>query len=199
VQFDEVVRRRRMTRHFDPRPIEPEIVDRLLAAALRAPAAGNAQGRDFVVLEGAGQTARYWTAVTDAGWRRRAPRYPGLSRAPVIVLPYVDPQAYADRYAESDKATTGSGLDSWPVPFWLVDAAFAVMTLLLGATDAGLGSAFLGNFRGDTELRAVLGVPDGPVWLGAVLLGERAFPDPPTRSARRPRRSFDEAVHRDGW
>jgi nitroreductase len=199
VQFDEVVRRRRMTRHFDPQPLEPEIVDHLLAAALRAPAAGNAQGRDFVVLEGAEQTARYWETATDTDWRRRAPRYPGLSKAPVIVLPYVDPQAYADRYAEADKAATGTAPDSWPVPFWMVDAAFAVMTLLLGAEDAGLGSAFLGNFRGDAGLRAELGVPEGPVWLGAVLLGRRALPDPPTRSARRSRRSFDEAVHRNGW
>ncbi|MBV8462572.1 MAG: nitroreductase family protein, partial [Acidimicrobiales bacterium] len=52
MQFDEVVRRRRMTRNFDPEPLDPAIVDRLLATALRAPAAGNTQGRDFVILEG---------------------------------------------------------------------------------------------------------------------------------------------------
>ena len=129
----------------------------------------------------------------------RSPRYPGLSKAPVIVLPYVDPQAYADRYAEPDKAGDGSDPNRWPVPFWLVDGAFAVMTLLLGAGDAGLGAAFLGNFRGDVRLREALGVPERSVWLGAVLLGSPARPDPPTRSALRPRRPFDDCVHRGSW
>ncbi len=190
-----------MTRHFDPRPIDRHTVDRLLAAALRAPAAGNTQGRDFVVLEGPGQTTRYWQATTDADWRQRSRRYPGMSKAPVIVLPYVDPQAYTDRYGEKDKAGAGVDRDPvhWPVPFWLVDGAFAVMTVLFGARDAGLGAAFLGNFRGDSDLRSALGVPDRPVWLGAVLLGEAAHPDPPTRSALRSRRPFDDCVHRGGW
>ncbi len=188
-----------MTRNFDPRPIDPEVIDRLLAAALRAPAAGNAQGRDFVVLEGPEQTAGYWEAVTDADWRDRSSRYPGLSKAPVVVLPYVDPQAYADRYAEPDKAGSGSDPNRWPVPFWLVDGAFAVMTLLLGAGDADLGAAFLGNFRGDARLRQALGAPERRVWLGAVLLGSPAHPDPLTRSALRPRRPFRDCVHRGSW
>jgi nitroreductase len=188
-----------MTRNFDPGPIDRGEVDRLLATALRAPAAGNAQGRDFVVLEGPEQTARYWQAVTDAAWRGRSRRFGGLSQAPVVILAYVDPQAYADRYAEPDKAGAGSVPDGWPVPFWLVDAAFSVMTLLYGACDAGLGAAFLGNFRGDAELRSALGVPEGRVWLGAVLLGEPAAPDPPTRSSARPRRPFEDCVHRGGW
>lgn len=199
VHFDEVVRRRHMTRNFDPQPIDKDVVNRLLAAALRAPAAGNAQGRDFVLLDGPDQTALYWRAVTDAEWRRRSRRYEGLSKAPVIVLVYVDPQAYIDRYGEADKAGGGSDPAAWPVPFWLVDAAFAVMTLLLGASDAGLGAAFLGNFRGEAELRAILGVPDGPAWVGAVLLGEADRPDPSTRSALRSRRPFDDCVHRGAW
>jgi len=199
MQFDEVVRRRRMTRNFEPRPLERGVVDGLLAAALRAPSAGNAQGRDLVLLEGPDQTARYWQATTDDGWRQRSARYAGLSRAPVVVLCYADPDAYAGRYAEPDKAAAGSDPWHWPVPYWMVDGAFCVMSLLLGATDAGLGAAFLGNFRGDAELRSALGVPEGPVWLGAVLLGERALPDPPTSSARRRRRPLVEAVHRGGW
>lgn len=193
------MQRRRMTRQFAPRPLDPALVDRLLAAALRAPAAGNTQGRDFVVLEGAAQTWRYWQAATDAGWRERSSRYPGMARAPAVVLAYVDPGAYAERYREPDKAGPDSHPDHWPVPFWLVDGAFAVMMLLLAAADHGLGAAFLGNFRGDARLRAELGVPDGRIWLGAVLLGHPADPDPPTLSARRPRRPVEECTHRGGW
>ena len=57
--------------------------------------------------------------------------------------------------------------------------------LLLGATDRGLGAAFLGNFRGEDALHSALGVPDRFRWLGAVLLGEASEPDPPSSSASR--------------
>ena len=85
------------------------------------------------------------------------------------------------------------------VPFWLVDAAFATMTLLLGAADRGLGAAFLGNFRGEEELRTALGCPGHLRWLGAVLLGEPMTPDPPSSSASRRRRTVEESVHRGRW
>ncbi len=200
VEFDEVLRCRRMVRNFDPAPVEPAVIDRLLAAALRAPAAGNTQGRDFVVLEGPTETARYWDSTTDAEWRARSKRFAGLSRAPVIVLAYVDPEAYVERYSEADKATgEDDGPAGWPVPYWLVDGSFSVMTLLLAAADAGFGAAFLGNFRGEAELRRVLGVPAGRRWLGAVLLGGAARHDPPTRSAGRPRRPVEDCVRRGSW
>jgi nitroreductase len=122
-----------------------------------------------------------------------------MSRAPVVVLPFVDPNAYVSRYLEPDKAKAEGDEVEWVVPFWFVDAAYAVMTLLLRATSEGLGAAFLGNFRGEAELRASLGVPDHYRWLGAVLLGEAAEPDPPSSSLSRPKRPIDEVVHRGRW
>jgi nitroreductase len=76
----------------------------------------------------------------------------------------------------------------------------AVMTLLLAAEDAGIGALLFGVFRGEAELRAVLGVPPEVVLLGAVALG---YPSPggsvPGRSAGRLRRPVDEFVHRGRW
>ncbi len=197
MELTEALRRRRMCRNFADRPLDAGVVDRLLEGALTAPSAGNTQGREFVVLEGPDETARYWEATTDPGWRARSRRYEGLARAPVVVLAYADPDAYAARYRETDKA--GGGTDTWPVPYWWVDAAFAAMVLLLGAADRGLGAAFLGNFRGEDALGRTLGVPGRLRWLGAVLLGEPSRPDPPSSSARRPRRSVADSVHRGGW
>ena len=52
MEFAEVVRRRRMVRNYDPdRPVPPDVVDRLLDHAVRAPSAGFAQGWGFLVLE----------------------------------------------------------------------------------------------------------------------------------------------------
>jgi nitroreductase len=198
MELTEVVQRRRMTRNFSGRPVDPGVVDALLEAGLRAPSAGNTQGREFVVLEGA-ETSRYWDATTDADWRARSSRFAGLRSSPVVILAFADSDAYAERYREPDKADGGQDGEEWPVPFWFVDVGFSVMTILLGAVDRGLGAAFLGNFRGETALRAELGVPDRLRWLGAVLLGEAADPDPLTTSARRPRRTLDECVHRGGW
>ncbi len=200
MELTEAVRRRRMTRNFSARPLEPGVVDRLVSLALRAPSAGNTQGRELVVLEGSDETSLYWDAVTDPIWRASSRRYAGLARAPVVLLPFADPDAYVARYREPDKQAQpgGSGVE-WVVPYWLVDTAFSVMTLLLGATDAGLGAAFLGNFRGEADLHAALGVPEQLRWLGAVLLGEAAEPDPPSSSAGRPRRSLQESVHRGRW
>ena len=199
MELTDALRRRRMTRNFSGRPPGPGVVDGLLAGALRAPSAGNTQGREFVVLEGPEQTAAYWAATTDEEWRARSARFPGLSQAPVIVLPFADPDSYEARYREGDKARPGESEVDWVVPYWFVDTAFATMALLLGAADAGIGAAFLGNFRGEDRLRDLLGVPARLRWLGAVLLGEAAQPDPPTTSAARPRRTVEDSVHRGGW
>jgi len=199
VELTEALRLRRMTRNFSGLGPGPGVVDRLLAGALRAPSAGNTQGREFVVLEGPEQTSVYWETTTDAPWRDRSPRYAGLSRAPVIILPFADPDAYRARYREPDKARPDGDEVEWVVPFWFVDIAFATMALLLGAVDEGLGAAFLGNFRGEDRLRQALGAPERLRWLGAVLLGEAAGPDPPTSSASRARRTLEDSVHHGGW
>jgi len=199
MEFAEAVRRRHMTRNFRDVPLAPGLLDELVAGALTAPSAGNTQGRDLVVLEGTESTARYWDATTDAAWRARSRRFEGMARAPVVVLAFSDPDAYVDRYAEPDKARPDGVGTEWVVPYWHVDAAFAVMTLLLGAADRGVGSAFLGNFRGEDALKVTLGVPARMRWLGAVLLGEPELPDPPSTSAVRPRRAIAESVHRGHW
>lgn len=199
MELSEAVRRRRMTRNFQEVPLEPAVVDGLLAEALAAPSAGNTQGRELVVLEGPEQTDRYWKATTDAVWRARSRRYEGMSRAPVVVLPFSDPEAYVERYGEPDKIRVDGVEIEWVVPYWHVDASFAVMTLLLGAADRDIGAAFLGNFRGEDALKHALGVPAGLRWLGAVLLGHPAQPDPPSTSATRPKRTVADTVHRGGW
>ena len=55
----DVVRRRRMTRAFDPRPLAPGVIGELVDLASRAPSAGKTQGWHLVVLEGA-ETSRFW-------------------------------------------------------------------------------------------------------------------------------------------
>ena len=89
------------------------------------------------------------------------------------------------------------GLDAaeWPVPYWMGDAAFGVMTVLLCAVDAGLGACVLGNFRGEKALANTLGVPAEWRLFCAVLLGHPDGKDHPSRSLDRARPGPDERIH----
>jgi nitroreductase len=188
-----------MCRSFQDRPVEGELLDRILGNAQRAPSAGFSQGWAFVVLDGKDQTDVFWETTADDGWKAD-PTWPGLLRAPVIILALAHKQTYLARYSEPDKAALGLEDERrWAVPFWLVDTAFATMVMLLTAADAGLGALFFGIARGEGELLAALGVPSGYQPIGAVALGWPADDDRPSPSLKRGRRPQAEIVHRGHW
>jgi nitroreductase len=199
MEFESVLRRRKMCRSFDGSPVPPHLLERILASGRRAPSAGFSQGFAFVVLEGADETSRFWTHVSDPAWRDD-PTWPGLLRAPVIILPLAHKQTYLDRYAEADKARHGLQEESaWPVPFWLVDTAFATMLILLSVVDAGLGALYFGLPGGERALLADLGVPAGYEPIGAVAIGWPDGEDRPSPSLARGHRPTDEVLHRGRW
>jgi nitroreductase len=189
-----------MTRAFRPDPVAAKLLDELVDLASRAPSAGKTQGWHLVVLAG-DDTTRFWDATFPVG-RRQGFAFPQLFAAPVIALPLADRQAYLDRYSEPDKAGSGLGTsgEDWPAPYWTIDTAMAVMTLLLVADDAGLGALFFGVFEGESELRRSLDIPDGLELLGAIALGYPADDDSRTgTSASRPRRPPSEITHHGRW
>jgi len=199
MQYRQVVAKRRMVRSFDRRSIDSAVVDALLRDALGAPSAGNTAALEFLVLVGPEQTGSYWD-LTLSGERRDDFRWPGLLDAPVLIVPWVDPSAYVRRYQEPDKSHTGLGtrLEDWPVPYWFVDGGAAVMTVLHGAVDAGLGALFFGLFDHEEAVRAAFAVPVGRRAVGAVALG---YPreSRESSSAGRPKPEFGDVVHRGIW
>jgi len=189
-----------MTRAFLPEPVPHDLLTAVVDAGRRAPSAGNSQGFAFVVLDGPEQTARYWDTTLPG---RDSFGFPGLLDAPALVIVLAHPQAYVDRYAEPDKASTGlgEGAEQWPVPYWTVDASFAAMLIQLAAIDAGLGVLFFGPFDHEASVLRALGVPDDHQAIGTIALG---WPDATrdTRagtSASRPRRATDDVIHWGGW
>ncbi len=190
MEFQDVVRRRRMVRNFAERPVPAHIVDRVLENALRAPSAGFSQGWAFVVLEGPAQTAEFW------GDGPLGPRWQGVARAPVIVVALSNRQTYLDRYAEADKGWTDRDESRWAVPYWHVDTGMASLLMLLTAVDAGLGALFFGLPHDRwARLGPALGVPQDYTPVGAVALGYPA-PDEPSPSLKRGRRPASEVIHR---
>jgi nitroreductase len=199
VQFADVVANRRLVRAFETSPVPSDVLDRVLDLARRVPAAGNTQGLDLVVLEGE-QTQRYWDASLPTERRDTFP-WPRLLDAPVLLIPVSWPAAYVERYGEQDKARTGLGEseESWSVPYWYVDTAFSAMVAMLAAVDEGLGALFFGQFEHEDAVKNALGIPDDRRPIGTIAIGYAAEEQRPSASSKRPRRPFDEVVHRGGW
>jgi nitroreductase len=198
MEFEDVVRSRRMIRTYDPTvSVARRTVDELLDLAVRAPSAGHTQGWAFLVLSSADARERFWTVTTSDeepdGWLGR------LQTAPCLVVCFSDKSAYLDRYAEPDKGWTDRDEARWPVPYWHIDTGMAAMILLLGAQDRGLAACFFG-VPGEhwAALRAEFEVPERLEPIGVVSLGAPA-PDVRSPSLRRGRRSLDDVVAYDSF
>ena len=199
MEFERVVRRRRMVRDYDPaRPVPPAVLDKLLDLAIRAPSAGFSQGWGFLVLTEPADRERFWAATTDPdevpdSWLA------GMGRAPALVVAHSNKDIYLDRYAAADKGWTDRDEARWPVPYWHIDAGFASLLILLGAVDEGLGACFFGiPPRRMATYRAAFDVPEEYTPIGAVSIGYPA-PDRRSPSLRRGRRSVAEVVHDGRW
>ena len=200
MEFAEVVRRRRMVRNYTEEPVDPTIVDRALANAVRAPSAGFSQGWGFLVLDTPDDVRRYWAATADDidhpdEWLS------GMMRAPVVIVPCSSKAAYLGRYAEPDKGWTDRDEARWPVPFWHMDAAMASLLILQTAVDEGLGACFFGIPPDKVPAaRAEFAIPDAFDPVGTITLGHSATtPGAKGSPSRRRRKDLDEVVHHGSW
>jgi nitroreductase len=197
MEFSEVVRRRRMVRNYDPeKAVAREALERIAAAAQRAPSAGFSQGQRLVV-------------ITDPERRRRVaelcdePEYveagfdPWISRAPALFVPCVSEEIYHARYNEPDKRPPGEPEIEWPVPYWFIDVGATVMLILLAAVDEGLAAGLLGTHR-FPELSAELGLPADQQPVGVITVGY-PLPDRRSGSLKRGWVKADDFVHWERW
>ncbi|MCE0537323.1 nitroreductase family protein [Kineosporia rhizophila] len=198
MEFEQVVRARRMVRSYRPdRPVSREVLTRLLDLAVRAPSAGFSQGWDFVVLSTPEQVGRFWAATTEPDrepdrWLR------GMRTAPALILCLSDRDAYLDRYAEPDKGWTDRDEARWPVPYWDVDTGMASMIILLAAVDAGLAGCFFGVPPTRTgTVREAFAIPSERRIVGVISLGHPPEPGTDRRSPslRRGRKPIEDVCH----
>jgi nitroreductase len=199
MEFQELVRRRRMVRKFQPRAVSREVLLRVLEVARHAPSAGFSQGFDFLVLDEPGQVEWFYKITNH-------PNFPWeeeelSDHAPCLVLALSNKRTYLERYSLPDKAPFGLQKEnSWAVPFWDIDTGMAAMLILLRAIEEGLGALFFGLVWGQPELLATLGVPNTCNLIGVIALGyplESEKFDPSRFAAKR--RSLDSMVHFGGW
>jgi nitroreductase len=194
MEFQDVVRRRRMVRKFTDEPVSDESLQRIMRNAVRGPSAGFSQGQGFLVLTGEPlerlrKNFEWWA-------------FEETKTAPVVVIPFSAKDVYLDRYAQADKGWTDRSEDHWPVPYWDIDTGMAALLILQTAVDEGLGAVFFGTNKEEwPALRAEFGVPDIYVPIGMIAIGHSAEEgisegaSPRTRK----RKAFDEMVHWGQW
>ena len=196
MEFRQVLAKRRMVRNYAGEPVDQAALQRVAAAATRAPSAGFSQGQAIVV-------------VTDPETRRQIaaaagePTYvaqgfdPWISRAPALLVLCISEDAYHRRYQMPDKVGEDGAEIEWPVPFWWVDAGASLMAVLLAAVDEGLAAGFLG-IHAFTDLRRLIGVPDEYSIVGVVTIGHPA-PDRRSSSLDLGRRPPSTVIHHGTW
>jgi FMN reductase [NAD(P)H] len=198
MEFRELLKRRRMVRHYDGAPIPRETLERIAATVRRAPSGGFSQGQRLLVVDDPSLLATMAEGETE--WAEGMEPWLGSAAAQILVM--TREADYHDRYQKKDKLQDGEEI-VWPVPFWHVDAGAALMLVLLGAIDEGLAAGVYGIF-GDTDerYRALFGIPEDFTIVAGVTLG-RPLPDPAwskaTSRVTERRRTVAELVHWNAW
>lgn len=165
----EAIRTRRSIRQYAERPVPPQLLDRLLAAAMSAPSARDAQPWQFVVID---------------------------DHALLEQVPHVNPNAPMAAHAPLAILICGDLSLEKSAGYWVVDCAAAAENLLLAAHALGLGAVWTGVYPRQQRMdgfRRLLGLPEGVLAHSLIVLGYPAE-QPPPRDNFRP-----ERVHRNGW
>jgi len=169
VEFFDLIEKRRAVRCWQDRPVEEEKLEKILAAANRAPSAGNLQAYEIYVA----RNSEHREAIA----RACAPQE-YLRQAPVILVFCIHPARSAARYG-----VRGVRL------FCHQDAAIACTFGMLATVDLGLACVWVGTFDA-AEMRRVIGADEGVLPVALLPIGYAAE-DP----ALSPRRDLADLVH----
>lgn len=164
MEFWQVIEERHSVRAFDPdAEVSPEIVERLLQAAIRSPSAGNRQPWHFYVVR---------DAAVRQGLAAAAYGQDFVSEAPLVIVVCADPEQSAARYGARGREL-----------YCLQDTAAATAHILLAAVALGLGGCWVGAFD-ERQAAHVLDLPTRhrPV---AILPIGKPEGSPPARTGRR--------------
>ena len=167
----EVFRSYRPCRSFQARPVPPEKLKAILAAARLAPSQNNLQPWRFVVV----QDDERKRLLAQACVRGKP-----VAEAPVVVVAFT--------VEEDIPVTVGGFISAYPL-----DVAVSINYLQLAATAEGLGTMWIVDFHED-KVRAVLKVPEGVHPLAILPIGYPAEPNGSGHPVSEGRKSPDEII-----
>ena len=173
MDFESVVKRRRMCREYQDSEVPQEKVDSILDLASRYPSAGHTEPQEFIVVRDQQVKEDLARAALDQMF---------VARAPLVIVVVSDTRRSARRYGERG------------VHFYsIIDGAFVAMLLLLAVVDEGLGACFVAAFY-DREVQEVLALPPHIRPIGLIPVGYCA-----ERPSKFRRRSRSQIVHRNRY
>src|SRR5208337_2060661 len=187
MEFEKLVRKRRMVRNFRPDPIHADLINGILELALHAPSAGFSQGWAFVVVTEHELKKKIGELQGELDYYASSRFHKFVSEAPVLVVACTSEKIYHDRYREPDKLNEDGTEIEWPTPYWFFDIGCVCMLIFLAAVDKGLAAAFTGVFRVD-QMKQLLGIPNHFHPVGVLSLGYAAkdVKSPSLKRGRRP-------------
>ena len=164
------IQKRYSVRKYENKPVEREVIMRLIEAARIAPSASNRQEWRFVVVT----DAETRDALRDAASGQRF-----VAQAPIVIA----------ACAETDGHTMKCGEACYPI-----DVAIALDHISLQATAEGLGTCWIGAFEAN-KVREILGIPSHIKVVELMTVGYPADAAPEDRR----RKSTDEILSFDKW
>ncbi len=173
MEFETVVKKRRMCREYLDRDVPPEKIDRILDLASRYPSAGHTQPQEFILVRDRRVKEALARAALDQMY---------VAQAPLVIVVVSDTRRSARRYGER-------GVNFYSI----IDGAFVAMLTLLAVVNEGLGACFVGAFR-DREVQHVLNLPPAVRPIGIISVGYCA-----EGTRKFARRSKARIVHRDRY
>ncbi len=194
----------RTVRRYTPEPVPAEALRAMLFAATRAPSGSNRQPFRFIVLTD-GPNAHQAKRLVAEGARRiwsakrqldAYDRGSGTEKSSPKARMARTMQHYVDHFAEVPVLIFPC-LVRYRDPNPMEGASIfpACQNLLLAARALGFGGAFTGmHFHVESELRTLLGVPDGVFMAGTITIGRPAGHHGPVR-----RRPLPELVYGEEW
>lgn len=151
----DAIMKRRSTRKFQERPVEPEKLEAILRAAMQSPTGHNAQDWDFLV-------------ITDPETREKVSnmsKYTVCAKnAPLVIIV----MANMDRAVKDE-------------PLWICDMGAVCQTILIQAEDEGLGGVWLASYphEGRMEyLKELFSLPENIRPYAVIALGYKQYEKP---------------------
>ena len=193
-----LLRKRRNVYGFLPKPVSDELLSGILEDAIRVPSAGFTQDFDLVVVRNKSTKKRLAEASREEEYvKSNSALSDFITTAPVLIVPCANKQRYEAKY--------GRGVEGARLPWWLIDAGFVSLALLLATFEKGLAASFLGAID-DQMIAGILRLPDDGsiVPIATIPLG---YADPREKplwkgrylKAKGKRRPLDDVVHWDTW
>jgi nitroreductase len=159
----EAIKERRSIRAFKNEDVSPEIIEKLVEAAIWAPSAGNIQPWEFIIV----RESKIKRSLAEAALEQSF-----IEEAPIVIVVCANENRSFQGYGSRGKTL-----------YCIQDTAAAIENLLLFAHSIRLGTCWIGAFRED-KVMEILEIPSGIRPIAIIQVGYTA--ETPIPRKRRP-------------